>query len=88
MSFPGSTVAVLATGLDRLYPTGHERLFEHIEQSGEWIALPILQIAYSAIRLAELGCVLALLGLFDREHTRAVITRQAAGPRELSAQRR
>ncbi|WP_104177426.1 DNA-processing protein DprA [Cryobacterium sp. Y50] len=34
MSFPGSTIAVLATGLDRLYPTGHEQLFERIEQSG------------------------------------------------------
>lgn len=34
VSFPGSTIAVLATGLDRLYPTGHEQLFERIEQSG------------------------------------------------------
>lgn len=31
---PGSTVAVLAGGLDRLYPAGHEQLFERIEQSG------------------------------------------------------
>jgi DNA processing protein len=30
----GSTVAVLASGLDRLYPAGHEQLFERIEQSG------------------------------------------------------
>ncbi len=34
VSFPGTTIAVLATGLDRLYPTGHEQLFERIEQSG------------------------------------------------------
>lgn len=34
MSFPGSTIAVLANGLDRLYPTGHELLFERIEQTG------------------------------------------------------
>jgi DNA processing protein len=34
VSFPGSTIAVLATGLDRLYPTGHEQLFERIEHSG------------------------------------------------------
>ena len=31
---PGSTVAVLAGGLDRVYPVGHEQLFERIEQSG------------------------------------------------------
>lgn len=31
---PGSTVAVLAGGLDRLYPAGHEQLFERIAQSG------------------------------------------------------
>lgn len=34
VSYPGSTIAVLAGGLDRLYPTGHEQLFERIEQSG------------------------------------------------------
>lgn len=34
VSFPGSTVAVLASGLDRLYPAGHEQLFERIEESG------------------------------------------------------
>ncbi|WP_104165082.1 DNA-processing protein DprA [Cryobacterium sp. N22] len=34
VSYPGSTVAVLAGGLDRLYPAGHEQLFERIEQSG------------------------------------------------------
>ena len=33
LSFPGSTVAVLAGGLDRLHPAGHEQLFERIEQS-------------------------------------------------------
>lgn len=31
---PGSTVAVLASGLDRVHPNGHEQLFERIEQSG------------------------------------------------------
>ena len=30
----GSTIAVLATGLDQVYPAGHEYLFERIEQSG------------------------------------------------------
>ena len=34
VSYPGSTIAVLAGGLDRLYPTGHEQLFERIEHSG------------------------------------------------------
>jgi DNA processing protein len=34
VSYPGSTVAVLASGLDRVYPAGHELLFERIEQSG------------------------------------------------------
>jgi DNA processing protein len=34
VSFSGSTIAVLANGLDRLYPAGHEQLFERIEQSG------------------------------------------------------
>jgi DNA processing protein len=34
VSFPGSTVAVLASGLDQLYPAGHEQLFERIQQSG------------------------------------------------------
>ena len=33
-AYPGSTIAVLANGLDRLYPTGHDQLFERIEQSG------------------------------------------------------
>jgi len=35
------------------------------QMGGQWLLLPILQIVYSAIGLAELGCVLALLGLFD-----------------------
>lgn len=65
-----------------------EQLLFHVPDiSGEWITLPILQIVYSAIGLAELGCVLALLGLFDRQHTRAVISRRATGPEEPSAQR-
>ena len=63
-------------------------LFYVPDVRGEWIALPVLQITYSALGLAELGCVLSLLGLFDREHTHAVIARRAAGQRELSAQRR
>ncbi|SEN68643.1 hypothetical protein [Cryobacterium luteum] len=61
-------------------------LFYVPDVSGEWIALPILQIVYSAVGLAELGCVLALLGVFNREHTHAVIARRAAGPQELSVQ--
>ena len=66
-----------------------EQLLFHVpDVSGEWIALPILQIVYSAIGLAELGCVLALLGLFNRTHTRAVIARRTTAPRKLSAQRR
>ena len=63
-------------------------LFYVPDVSGEWLALPILQIAYSAIGLAELGCVLSLLGLFDREHTHVVIARRPAEPRELSTQQR
>ena len=34
VSYPGSTIAVLASGLDRPFPTGQEQLFERIEQSG------------------------------------------------------
>jgi DNA processing protein len=34
VAYPGSTVAVLPTGLDRLYPAGHEELFDRIEQGG------------------------------------------------------
>lgn len=71
-----------------LWIIAEQLLFYVPDVSGEWIALPILQIIYSALGLAELGCVLSLLGLFDREHTQAVIARRAAGQRELSAQRR
>lgn len=31
---PGSTIAVLPAGLDRMYPAGHEQLFDRIEQGG------------------------------------------------------
>lgn len=31
---PGATVAVLATGLDRLYPVGNQPLFDRIKESG------------------------------------------------------
>jgi len=31
---PGSTIAVLASGLDRVHPAGNEQLFERIEQGG------------------------------------------------------
>jgi DNA processing protein len=34
VAYPGSTIAVLAAGLDRLYPAGHEQLFDRIEQGG------------------------------------------------------
>ncbi|MFB7893671.1 DNA-processing protein DprA [Microbacterium sp. NPDC056044] len=34
MAHPGSTVAVLATGLDRAYPVGNQQLFERIHDSG------------------------------------------------------
>ena len=34
MARPGSTVAILATGLDRFYPTGNQQLFERIKDSG------------------------------------------------------
>ena len=34
MARPGSTVAVLATGLDRFYPAGNQQLFERIKDSG------------------------------------------------------
>jgi DNA processing protein len=34
MARPGSTVAVLATGLDRTYPVGNQQLFERIQDSG------------------------------------------------------
>lgn len=38
-----------------------------------WPPTALLQIAYAGIGLAELGCVLVLLGLFDREHTRVAL---------------
>lgn len=51
-----------------------EQLLWHVpDVSGAWITAPILQFAYSMIGLAELGCVLAMLGLFDGEHTRAAV---------------
>lgn len=31
---PGSTIAVIASGLDRAYPAGHEQLFERIADAG------------------------------------------------------
>ncbi|MEU1970799.1 DNA-processing protein DprA [Microbacterium sp. NPDC019599] len=34
MAHPGSTVAVLASGLDRFYPVGNQQLFERIQDSG------------------------------------------------------
>ena len=48
-------------------------LFRVPDVSGEWILLPVLQIVYSAIGLAELGCMLGLLGIFDRDHTTMVM---------------
>jgi hypothetical protein len=48
-------------------------LFQVPDVSGDWILLPVLQVVYSAVGLAELGCVLALLGLFDRDHVRTVM---------------
>lgn len=56
-------------------------LFRVPDVSGEWMLLPSLQVLYSAAGLAELGCVLALLGLFDRGHVGEVISRKrpAAG---------
>lgn len=53
-------------------------LFRAPDISGGWILLPVLQAVYSAIGLAELGCVLALLGLFDREHVRAAMRQRRA----------
>ena len=55
-------------------------LFRVPDVSGEWILLPVLQIVYSAIGLAELGCLLVLLGLFDRRHTSAVVSRKRDRP--------
>lgn len=47
-----------------------EQLLFHVpDVSGQWLLLPILQAVYSAVGLAELGCVLALLGLFDPGQT-------------------
>lgn len=54
-------------------------LFRVPDVSGEWILLPVLQIVYSAIGLAELGCVLGLLGIFDRDHTTAVMRTRRPG---------
>jgi hypothetical protein len=65
-----------------------EQLLFHVpDVSGEWILLPTLQIVYSAIGLAELGCVLVLLGLFDRRHTSLAIGKKASWPARRSAQR-
>lgn len=56
-----------------------EQLLFHVpDVSGGWILLPVLQAAYSAIGLAELGCVLGMLGLFDRGHVRAVMRSRRA----------
>lgn len=58
-----------------------EQLLFHVpDVSGGWILLPVLQVVYSAVGLAELGCVLALLGLFDREHTSAVMRARHPAP--------
>lgn len=44
-----------------------EQLLFHVpEVRGQWLLLPALQIVYAALGLAELGCVMVLLGLFDK----------------------
>lgn len=56
-----------------------EQLLFHVpEVRGQWLLLPVLQIVYAAVGLAELGCVMALLGIFEKSPTRAVL-----GPRRL-----
>lgn len=36
------------------------------EKVGQRLVLPALQIVYAALGLAELGCVMVLLGLFSK----------------------
>lgn len=56
-----------------IWIVAEQLLFRVPDVSGQWILLPVLQAVFSAIGLAELGCVLAMLGLFDREHAREVM---------------
>ena len=48
-------------------------LFSIPPEDPAWATMRILQIAYFAIGLAETGCVLALLGIFDRSVTSTVL---------------
>lgn len=55
-------------------------LFDVPNTSFAWAPMALLQVAYSGIGLAELGCVLALLGLFDSEHTSAAMRAPHTAP--------
>lgn len=57
----GATVAVLAGGIDRLYPAGHAQLFEQIEKSGALVSEVPPDAAPTRWRLQQRGRLIAAL---------------------------
>lgn len=61
MMASGSTVAVLAGGVDRLYPAGHNQLFEQIANSGALVSEVPPDAAPTRWRLQQRGRLIAAL---------------------------
>ena len=57
----GATVAVLAGGVDRLYPAGHNQLFEQIEKSGALVSEVPPDAAPTRWRFQQRGRLIAAL---------------------------